>query len=375
MTNGSGLDVRSMDAGEDGAARPGMALTPAELVQALVDRWPLVIGLPMFCALLLGILTLIQPREYSSRASFMPQTSGGMQMPFSGLAAQFGVRVPTADPGQSPEFYADLLRSNTVMESIVATPLTVTDEAGASRTATLVELYGIDGGPPDVRRDLAIQQLSRSISVGTGLQTGIVRLTVTAESPEVAHQIATHMLERVTDFNLRARQTQAAAERRFIEERLQEVAIEVRTAQGRLEEFLRNNRIIQNSPELQFQRDRLQTELGVHQSVFASLSEANEEAKIREVRNTPVITLLDPPSEPARPDPRGLVTKVLLGGLFGFGLALLLAFGGAFWGHAMRGDEAGHARLRATVNDPLRRLRRGAPVPPVHGGTPVGSRE
>ena len=58
---------------------------------------------------------------------------------------------------------------------------------------------------------------------------------------------------------------------------------------------------------------------------------AYAQARIDEVRNTPVITVIAQPEPPALPDPRGRLPKLLLGvtlGLMvGFGLAFIREFG------------------------------------------------
>jgi hypothetical protein len=44
------------------------------------------------------------------------------------------------------------------------------------------------------------------------------------------------------------------------------------------------------------------------------------------VRNTPVVSIVERPREPVRPDPRGLVKKALLGLILGGVLGMVLAF-------------------------------------------------
>ena len=123
---------------------------------------------------------------------------------------------------------------------------------------------------------------------------------------------------------LRTRQSQAAAERAFIETRLAEVQDSLRAAEDRLERFLESNRQWAGSAELTFQRDRIQRQVVMQQQVFTSLAEAHEQARIGEVRNTPVITVVE---RPVRPNPRWRVLKVALGMVLGGMLGVMLAFG------------------------------------------------
>jgi uncharacterized protein involved in exopolysaccharide biosynthesis len=50
-----------------------------------------------------------------------------------------------------------------------------------------------------------------------------------------------------------------------------------------------------------------------------------EEARIREVRNTPVITLIEEPRRPASGESRRSVTKAIIGAFAAGGLAVVLA--------------------------------------------------
>ena len=103
-----------------------------------------------------------------------------------------------------------------------------------------------------------------------------------------------------------------------------------------MQQFLQRNRDLLNSPELTFQRDRLQREVSMQQEVFTSLAQALEQAKIEEVRDTPVLTLVEEPELPVRPDRLRLIVKggmALLGGLM---LGCLLAFWKAFSENAAR---------------------------------------
>jgi tyrosine-protein kinase Etk/Wzc len=76
-----------------------------------------------------------------------------------------------------------------------------------------------------------------------------------------------------------------------------------------------------------FQQDRLRRDVTMRQQLYTSLAESYEHAKIDEVRDTPVITIVERPDLPVRPDPRGLIkwglVSLLAGFLLGAGLAWL----------------------------------------------------
>ena len=195
---------------------------------------------------------------------------------------------------------------------------------------TLIEILGIRAGDPERRLDAAIKRLRSSIDAKLGPRTGVVSLTVKAPRPVLAQQVTDKLLEELNRFNLQTRQSQAAAERRFTEQRLQEVQADLRQAEDGLQAFLQRNRDFVNSPVLQFQHDRLEREVLMRQQVYTTLVQAHEQAKIEEVRDTPVLTIIEPASLPLEADRRGLLVSALVALVLGFVLSSLWAVGAAF---------------------------------------------
>ena len=305
---------------------------------------------------LLPAITLISPRSYTSASVFMPQTRSAVSS-FSGLAAQLGFTLPSTESGQNPSFYADLLESNSILGSVVDSRFEYQTRDGPVQ-GTLVEIYRSNGKSPALRRDAAIRRLRGDVAATTAQKTGVVELEVTAEDPDLARQISQRLIDLVNEFNLRTRQSQAANEREFTERRLGEVRQELRATEDRLQSFLQRNRDYTNSPALTFQVERLQREVTMRQEVFTTLAQAFEQAKIEEVRDTPVITVVESPQLPVRPDSRWLVVKALLGLLLGLMMGAGLAVWRAYTVNSERlgsGEAAEFARLRRQAMGDLSR--------------------
>jgi uncharacterized protein involved in exopolysaccharide biosynthesis len=101
-------------------------------------------------------------------------------------------------------------------------------------------------------------------------------------------------------------------------------------AEDHLQEFLQRNRDFRGAPQLAFEYDRLQRDVAMRQAVYTNLMQALEQSKIEEVRNTPVISMVERPILPAKPDSRLIALKaliaVLAGGLIGLAAALSIDF-------------------------------------------------
>jgi uncharacterized protein involved in exopolysaccharide biosynthesis len=144
----------------------------------------------------------------------------------------------------------------------------------------------------------------------------------------------------LNDYNLQSLQSQAAAERRFTEARLDEARAALRGAEDALERFLEENRQY-TSPPLALERERIQRDVMLQQQIVMGLAQHYEDARIREVRNTPVITIVEEPALPVFPDPRGTLRLLILSGvLSGVAASGVVVF------------RAGWKRQRATDPDP-----------------------
>jgi uncharacterized protein involved in exopolysaccharide biosynthesis len=279
-----------------------------------IMRWMLV------CGGLAAAWVFTRPPLYSASASFIPQGVDPSRSSLATLAGQFGVTVPT-NQSLTPEFYAQLIKSRVLLRNITRTTFVVPEDGG--RRVPFLALFRVGGHSPRQREDEGIKLLTQIVATSVVKPTGTVQLSADTRWPSVSLGIVDTLVWAVNDFNQRTRQSQAAAERKFVESRLAVAASELRAAEDRLEDFLRNNRQFSSSPELGFQRDRLQRDVALNQQVFTSLTQSYEEVRIREVRDTPVITLIETPSVAADPKPR----RRLLGILFGMLLGVLI--GGA----------------------------------------------
>jgi uncharacterized protein involved in exopolysaccharide biosynthesis len=344
--------VRAAPAPDDDGG-PEFGLLPALNVVLRFRRS--VIGLALLLSALAVGMTLVLPRTYTSVTTFMPQTNR-MNAGLSGLAAQLGVSVPTSDVGQSPAFYVDLLTARQTLEGAVATPYAaaVGDD---KRPMLLGDVYKVREGSPAFRRELAAAELRKHIDPSMSQKTGVVRLAVRAKSGALAKEIAERLLELVNKFNTETRQTRASAERQFTERRLADVKAELRVAEDALLVFLTHNRDYQRAPSLVATQDRLSREVLRLQQLYSTLSQSYEQAKIEEVRDTPVITVVERPNLPLRPDPRGLVKRALVWFVIGGTLGIFIAFVRASARRARTGDVPAYAefaQLKAELVDDLR---------------------
>ena len=306
-------------------------------------------------------IALFRATYYTSSFSFIPQTSSSQgSSGLASLAGQFGISVGgIGGQSQSPQLYADLLQTREILDSIARD--TVVDADG-NRVLLSVFLKAKGDTRPvaieNTMRALRDNVITTSVATRT---TGVVTVTARTRSPRASLSIASQLLDGLNRFNLASRKTQAGEERRFVEQRLADAQGSLRDAENALQRFLQANRQFTGSPDLTFQKERLERAVTFQQQLVTELAQQYEEARIREVRDTPVITVLEHPELPVLPDPRGRAMTVVLGTLASILLGIAYTFVRAGWsrsqgesagGESDSGSGSGWRRVRARFNQP-----------------------
>ena len=295
-------------------------VTLIALLTLLLRRRATIVWSSILCAVLFTGYSLIGDRTWTTAVSFFPQgkKAGGN---LSALAAQFGVGVPGGDVNESPNFYADLVKSRAILSTVVDSSVTL--QSGGPRV-DIADAFKIKQTEPTLRRDLAIKSLNSAINVSTNAKTGVVTMRVSTRSAPLSASISTRLLDLLNRFNQDTRRGQASAEREFTEQRLAVVKKELRESEDAVSRFLQNNRVA-TAAQLQAELNRLESEMRMQRELYTNLAKSYEQAKIDEVRDTPVITVVERPEIAARPDTRGIVTKGVASLIAGFLLGIILA--------------------------------------------------
>ncbi|MBX7120078.1 MAG: hypothetical protein K1X31_13900 [Gemmatimonadaceae bacterium] len=297
-----------------------------------------------------AISGLLSPRLYVSRVTFLPKGSEEAASGLALAASQFGVTLPKGSSDWWPSIYVELLSSRSTLEALAADTFTVAEAQG--RKATLVELLEVPGASPAEQRARAYFELRKIIAASEDKKLGGVKVAVATEWPSVSHAVAERLVDGVHAFNIRTRQTLAAAEREFADRQVADAERALRDAEDALQAFMVRNRTLA-SPELTFEKDRRQREVALRTQVYTSMMQNREQARLRELRNTPVITMLETPRVPVLPEPRGTVLRAAVGLVFGALLAMLwlLAVQGAVPTSGRAADE--WREVRALLGEAL----------------------
>lgn len=276
---------------------------------------------------------LATPHEYQSSATFLPRDQESSANGLALAASQFGLHLPTGSSEWGPPVYVEVLQSRAVLDSITSDTISIPEEG--NRRTTVAALLGANSGSLTHRLEMAARALRRRMKVDELSGLGGVQVSVRTRWPSVSFTLAQRLVQGVNRFNLEVRKSQAAAERQFVDGQAAAAERDLRGAEDRLKTFLQENRSIV-SPQLVMERDRLQRDVELRQEMELSWLKNSEDARIREVRDTPVITVLEEPQLPTVPQSRNTILKTIIGAIGGALLGACIALI-SYWLTALRG--------------------------------------
>jgi len=283
----------------------------------------IIAGTTLFAALIMVVSGLTERESYTTRVLFTAR--GAKSGLLASIAAQYGLSIVGSDPGRSTRFYEELIRANEVLRAVANQEYEVRAGKRVLR-GKLPVMYGIRAGSREAEIDLAALRLQSNISTGATLRTGIVSYFVSSPYPELTLRLAQNILTQLNSYNIARQQAQATLERTFIEKRLAESRAGLTRAEDQLRSFRDSNRDYGRSPTLRLENNRLDREVTMRQSLYTSLSQAYEQSRIEEVRDTPAISIIEHPTLPTSADTSYGLRNTLLGAIGGLFIGIILAF-------------------------------------------------
>jgi uncharacterized protein involved in exopolysaccharide biosynthesis len=261
-------------------------------------------------------LSFLLPPVYEASVTLVEAGSSdlGTMSPQLGLMEQqFGLRLGASTSGVAT--YPEIVRSRQLLTRVLG------QRFPTARQGTVLLLDRLTRPAPAARRlDVAIRKLRQSMDVALDRRTNILTVRVSLDDPVLAAAVASAACATLQDIVVHSMNTQAGANRRFIEARAAEARRDLARAEDALRAFRQNN-LRGSSPRLLTEEGRLARETRTQEEVMLTLTRQYEIARVEEQKNVPVINVLDPAVPPAfRSAPRRSVLTAL-------GLLLSLACG------------------------------------------------
>jgi uncharacterized protein involved in exopolysaccharide biosynthesis len=283
------------NAAPDGRAHRNDELTLVGAAEILLRRPRLVVAYPLAVAVVATALTYVVQPTFVSTAAFAPEVRSATSLPsgLATLATQFGVGLQ-GQATQSPAFYVTVLRTRQLAEQVLLSRFPDPRSPTGRDSIQLLALMAVPGATHAESVAVGVKRLLRTVSTSVDARSGVVRLSVESRWPSLAAQIATRLVENVNQFNATQRQSQARERRIFVQNRVAEFEGKLEGAEMQLRRFYETNRSWQQSPQLALEEQRLRRDIDLVRDIFVTLQREYELARIEEVNDTPVLTIVDP---------------------------------------------------------------------------------
>ncbi len=334
---------------QSASAEPRPPTSLLRLVAAVTRHIWLVAFVGLAGAVIAGAWAMLATPRYRATVKFaleertMNAGSGGL----AALAGQLGAGALAGT--RSLSFFADVLTGRDLLEQIALDSFPDPKHSGGQRP--LVDILSIKGADQAHRLSDAVDYLGgKAIATATNDRTGTITLDVVLPDPALAAQVADRLYHHLEQFNFGTRHTSANERRRFAERELVRSREELGQAEGTLRALLEANKAgVDNIPRLALQRQQIQRRIDVLTEAYARLARELEDAKVDEVRDTPVFTLVQAPEAPVYRDFPKRVRMVVTGGILGAALAIVFVALRASGWSARRLDPAGYQELRSAL--------------------------
>jgi len=292
------------------------------------------IATPLFLAAIYIYIATPQYRSYISINPVNDQSTSASGL--QGIASTFGMDI--GDNNNSSFYIPDIVNSRILKEAIIYNKWNT--QAG-SDSLNLISYWEIDKDSGFSFRSLfvnnkyiikdvkyleaALEKLTEQISV-TEEESGLIIISVLMEEPQLAADISNFIARYIKDYISEIMLLHSSKHRKFIEERLENSKLELSLSEEQLTQFRKKHPFAMDTPDLQLQRGRLIRNVEVNQQVYITLRQQYEMARIDELKETPVINILDKGQISMKKEKPRLGLIILSSLILGFSLTFFSIF-------------------------------------------------
>jgi len=273
---------------------------------------------------------------FESKISMYPagdnSNSGGVLGDFQGLAKSFGL----GNMGNSPTYnIPDIINSRRLKKDIVLKEWIINDD---ENKLNLISYWELDKpssfSPINFLKSILLSPNSKikSTKLGKEIQeavlllnelisvreeiSGLISVKVQMQDPKIASDIANYIAEYVKNFISIEQKRETTRNREFIQSQMEEAKIQAEFFEDKLTTFRKKNPLRLDTPTSEMIRERLESRVEENRTVYITLRQQFEIAKIDEAKEKLLINILDT-AEPAVKKSRPKRTIIVLLSLFG----------------------------------------------------------
>ena len=302
----------------------------SDILLLLAEQLKLIITIPFICVFLsFTYIQFIQKPIYESSATVLfPENSNSSLGGLAGIASQFGVNIPS--PAQadlsSPFLFPELLTSRRFAENIIFKSF---DSDLSDGKTPLINLLTNNKDANETRAPIqiavAVSTLNEWISLEQDPYSNFSFIKIRSPEPKLSKDLADVVLFELEQLNRFFKSQNVFEKTKFIEERIKTVEKDLATSELKLKNFNEKNRQV-SSPALELELDRIKREVEIQKSIYLTLKQQLELAKIEEIQETSIVQILDEPQIPLSPANKNVKMGVGISLIFGLSLGLLMSF-------------------------------------------------
>jgi uncharacterized protein involved in exopolysaccharide biosynthesis len=224
--------------------------------------------------------------DASSDASGLLALAQGADF-LSNLSQSFG-------RSSSGHTYKGIVESRSLLTAVL------NNQTTGQGSRSLLGVFSKNESSREEQLENGIRRLRNAVKTEYDAKSSLLTITVRHRDPNVAADVANHIVAELREFNATVRMSRATDAVHFVEARLTESSKELAAAEGRFVTFRESNARIGNSPKLLLQEKRIEREVRLSEEIFALLAREREMARIQEKKESPVFTVLDTALPPVR---------------------------------------------------------------------------
>lgn len=333
-----------------------------ELVRKALKNWKFILkccGVAAVVGLIVGISI---PKTYTVSATLAPESvsSSGGGGSLSSLAAMAGINLSSATTSDAfyPELYPQIVSSNPFLVELFYLPIdfqykrdsvhtnlyTYFDEYYVKPWWTIIpQLPGKAVGlvmsifrdneeieSSDINVNLSeltpdqvtvASRIRQSITLSVDKKTSLISVSVVAQNPDVSLTLAQEVISNLQNYVTEYRTQKARKDLEYYQSIYDDAKEDYYAAQQKYARYVDANQDVFRQSVL-IEQQRLQNESELAFQLYNSCAQQLESAKVTVQKETPVFTMMDPPSRPIRKTgpmlPKILVIMVFLGAMVGF---------------------------------------------------------
>jgi tyrosine-protein kinase Etk/Wzc len=298
-----------------------------QIIRLLLRKKKLIFITTSIVSIAAVIASLLLPESFKSTSIILPETDKSKLASLGGLSDL--ASLAGVGPGEiSPiKLFPAILKSESVLKSVIYKKYQTNR---FKDSVNLIQFDEIKTKSAQLDYETALISLRENLDVAMDIKTSIITLTIETGDPRLSADIINSITGELDLFMRTKRSTNAMRQRQWIEARLGEVKQDLVISENRIKDFRENNRSVSTSPLLLLEQERLLRDVQINAALYMELKKQFELSKIEEIKNTPIVNIMDyatPAAKKNKPK-RGVIV------ISAFFLSILGASGFVYIRHA-----------------------------------------